>query len=113
MLSHNSIKSQLITKLISKKAFWSYAVPDERIIPDDIIIEKTFTQLDIDDINRLFSIYPYRKIKRVWLERLVIQGDFYKSLNRLIAWMYFDIKKPDRYLNRVINQHYKKLQCLH
>ena len=107
---HKASKGELISKLTENKAFWSYSHVDENIMPDEMLIEKTFVHLDIDDINLMFSIYPYSKIKQVWLERLVPQGDHYRKLNRLLAWMYFDIKKPDRYLNRMINQHNKKLQ---
>ena len=78
-------------------------------IPDDILIEKTLIYLDVEDINRLFMIYPSKKIKSVWRERLIIQGEYYYKLNRLLAWLYFGIKNPDKYLKKTINQHLNKL----
>ena len=109
----NAIRDKLSNKLIESNWFWSNNIIDVDQIPDDILIEKTLVYLDVDDIKLLFKIYPSKKIKQVWLERLVIQGDYYRRLNRLLAWLYFDIKKPDRYLNRIINDHNKKLKCSH
>ena len=97
----------LISKLIKTKRFWSYDVSNNTAIPDEILIEKTLIYLDIDDINLLFSIYPYKKIKQVWLERIAIQGAFFVRLNRFLAWMYFHIKNPDRYLKVIENRHLK------
>ena len=82
---------------------------DDTQVPDEILIEKTLLYLDIEDINKLFTIYPYKKIKQVWRERLVIQGDYFGKLNKLLAWMYFGIKNPEKYIKRTVNQHIHKL----
>ncbi len=108
-----SSKEELSRKLIESNRFWSNEIHIGDDIPDDILIEKSLIYLDIYDINKLFKLYSQSKIKKVWLNRLVVQGDYYNKLNRLIAWMYFDIKNPDKYIKRVVNEHYKKLQCLH
>jgi hypothetical protein len=95
-------------KLIDQHVYWSFDMSNFTQIPDDILIEKTLLYLDIVDINRLFTLFPYKKIKQVWRNRLVIQGDYYRRLNKLLAWMYFDIKNPDQYINRTIQQHLHK-----
>ena len=101
----------ILTKnLIERNSFWSYEVCQNTPIPDDILIEKTLIYLDIDDINKLFTLFPRKRIKQVWRSRMVIQGDYYKRLNKLLAWMYFDIKNPDRYLKTCINQHINKFK---
>ncbi len=97
-------QEQLISKLVLKKRFWSYDLSKGAVIPDDVLIEKTLIYLDIEDINLLFKLYPYKKIKQVWLERLAIQGPFFARLNKLLAWMYFGIKNPDKYLKRIENK---------
>jgi len=104
-------KDILINKLIKKNLFWSYNLQQGDYFPDDLIIEKTLIYLDIDDLNYLFSVYSAKKIKQVWLERLVIQGDYYRKLNRLLAWMYFDVKNPDKYINGILNKHNRELKC--
>lgn len=109
-MKSNNIQNQLLSKLITNHRFWSYDMQKAVDIPDEILIEKTLIYLDIDDINLLFQAFPYKKIKQVWLERLVIQGDYYASLNRLLAWMYFNIKNPDRYLKTIEYKHLKSLQ---
>lgn len=99
----------LSNKLIQGKRFWSFNMPMDMEITDDILIEKSLIYLDIEDINRLFVLFPAKKIKNIWLQRLVIQGEYYYKLNRLLAWLYFDIKNPDKYIKKITNQHFKKL----
>jgi hypothetical protein len=108
----DSIRDILSYKLITANRFWSNDTTDVKQIPDEILIEKTLVYLDIEDINQLFKIFSKKKIKQVWRERLIIQGDYYRTLNRLLAWLYFDVKNPEKYLNRIINNHYKKLRQL-
>lgn len=106
-----TIKEQLSKKLIERNRFWSYNLHPHTVIPDDILIEKTLLYLDIDDINQLFVSFPYKKIKQVWRDRLVIQGAYFGRLNKLLAWMYFDIKNPEKYFKTTITQHIKKWSC--
>ena len=104
----------LIEKLREEKCFWSYA-PDfaESDVPDEIIIEKTLVYLDLDEIKALFELYGKQKVKRVWLERLVPQGDYLYTLNRFFAWFYFKVKQPDKYVKsmetRILNRRIKTL----
>lgn len=103
-------KEILSKKLIERNSFWSFDMPQDTPIPDDILIEKTLIYLDIDDINKLFNLFPSRKIKQVWRNRLVIQGDYYRSLNKLLAWLYFDIKNPEKYIKTTVSQHVNKFK---
>ena len=103
----------LSNKLIRQNSFWAFKTNQDTAIPDDILIEKVLIDLDIEDINRLFTIFPYKKIKQVWRNRLIIQADHYHRLNKLLAWMYFDIKNPDKYINKIIRQHINNFKCLH
>lgn len=105
----DSIKQILLNKLIDQHRFWSINLQSDMEVPDDILIEKSLIYLDIEDINQLFAVFPAPKIKHVWRERLVVQGEYYQKLNRLLAWMYFDVKNPDKYIKRVMKDHLKKL----
>ena len=105
-----NIREILCNKLIDRKGFWSFNMQPGMDIPEDILIEKSLIYLDIEDINRLFVLFPSKKIKTIWIERLVIQGEYYYKLNRLLAWLYFDIKDPDKYIKKIANQHLNKLQ---
>ena len=67
----NMVKEILSKKLIERNSFWSFKMPTE--IPDDILIEKPVIFLDIEDINQLFKLFPPKKIKQIWRDRLVIQ----------------------------------------
>lgn len=94
------IKAFLLDKLKEEKAFWSY---DQRTvtvdsIPDELLIALTLRHLDLDEINLLFEIFSEKTIKEAWINQLVPEGDYLRTLNRFIAWYYFHIKNPDRYL---------------
>ena len=104
------IREQLIRELIKKRVFWSYRKPEPHSIPDDIIIEKTLINLDIEDINKLFLIFPKLKIRNIWNDRLVINDAQFHSMNLLFADLYFNIKDPEGYLERHLHKSNKKLQ---
>ena len=49
------IRNHLCEVLVSKNALWSYDVSSYDAIPDEELIEKCFTQLDMDDIDLMFE----------------------------------------------------------
>jgi hypothetical protein len=90
------IREKIFQKLKRESAFWSYSSPDK--ISDENLIEQTLINLDIDDIERLFLIFPEKKIKQVWEERLVKQEPYYHNLNIFLASVYFNIDSPKQYI---------------
>lgn len=98
------MKSFLFQKLKKNKAFWSYDISENNDCIDELIIEKTLIHLDYTDYQYLFNIYPKSKIKKVWLDNMVVQGNYYYSLNYFIAWFCFGIKNPKRFLKRFEKQ---------
>ncbi|MDR0743679.1 MAG: hypothetical protein LBF05_04920 [Tannerella sp.] len=104
------IKKILYRKLLDEHCFWSYDLTGvtHEDIPDEIIIEKTLLHLDIYEITLLFKYYGHPFVKEVWRERLAVQGDCYRALNRFLALYCFKIKNPDRYLKAVETKHLKK-----
>lgn len=104
-----SIKSELLAKLKQEHCFWSFNEDAISDIPDDMLIEKTLQYLDLEDIEQLFQIYPFRKIKQVWLEHLVPQEEYLYALNRFLAWYYFKAKSPDAYIKSMATRHYNKI----
>ena len=108
-MSSECIKQELLAKLKQEHCFWSYNEDSITEIPDDILIEKTLLHLDLEEINQLFSIYPFEKIKRVWLDCLVPQEDYLYTLNRFLAWYYFKAKKPDAYIKSMATRHLNKM----
>lgn len=105
-----SIRNHLCKVLVSKNAFWSYDISSCDSIPDEEIIEKCFTQLDMDDIDLMFELYTRKRIMQVWRERMAIQGEYMQMLNIMIAMYYFGIKEPEKYLAKVERQHINKLK---
>lgn len=104
------IRQLLKEELVKQRVFWSYKNPEPDLIPDDILIEKTLIDLDIEDINKLFLIFPKRKIKKIWNDKIVINDAQFHSMNLLIALLYFKIKNPEVYLKSCLEKHNKALQ---
>lgn len=110
-MNNVQIHRSLRRKLIKERAFWSYDEGLIKKIPEDVLIEKVLIHLDIDDVLSLFKLYPKRKIQSVWKDRILSQEPMYHGLNRLYAFMLFDIKNPDRYIRDFKNKLYKSRLC--
>lgn len=108
-MSIDAIKQELLSKLKQEHCFWSYNENSIKDIPDDMLIEKTLLHLDLEEINQLFQIYPFKKIKQVWLDYLVPQAEYLYTLNRFFAWYYFKVKKPDTYIKSMATRHLNKM----
>ena len=104
-----SIRNHLCKQLVAKNAFWSYDVNSFDAIPDEEIIEKCFTTLDMEDIGLMFELYSRKYIQEVWQERMAIQGEYMQMLNIMIAMYYFNIKEPEKYLARLEKKHINNL----
>ena len=102
-MSRDVVKQELLAKLKQEHCFWSYNENSIKDIPDDMLIEKTLLHLDLEEINQLFLIYPFNKIKRV------PQAEYLYTLNRFFAWYYFKAKKPDAYIKSMATRHLNKM----
>ena len=103
-----NIKNELVRQLLEINAFWSYTNISAENISEEELIEKTFIYLDLKDINRLFELYSREYIRKVWRDKMAVQGDYLFDLNVMIALYYFDIKQPEKYLKRVERKHIKQ-----
>ena len=103
------LRKRLEKKLFEENAFWSYNKSSINIIPDNEFIEKVLLHLDIEDVQALFSLFPKKKIQKVWQELVLSREPLYHNLNRLYAFLLFDIKNPDRYIRYYKNKHIKSI----
>lgn len=101
MNSKDDIRNELIEKLFVSKAFWSYSNVQIEDISDSLLIQKVMENLDIPDIQKLFSLYKKNFIRRVWKKELVLQDPYYRSLNLLLAKLFFNINNPESYIANV------------
>jgi len=108
----NKLRQSLFRKLKRENAFWSYN-PESvtlRNCGDEALIYNTLIHLDIEEINQLFSIYDKSKIQEVWEMELCIQGDFYRRLNKFLAYCYFNIDNPKKYIRKIERKHQKVIE---
>jgi hypothetical protein len=103
-MDKQSIKNGLIDKLIKEKSFWSYSLPSKDQVDDDTLIEKSLLDLDIDDFNLLFKVFPREKIKKVWENNILVLDPYYQNLNVFFGWFYFDIDDIDKHLKKILKQ---------
>ena len=104
----NDIRPFLIAKLKQEHRLWSYENDSIQDIPDDVLVELVMLYLDIDEINMLFQLFDYKKVKRAWIENVVAQGERYYNLNYFFAWYYFHAKQPRRYVKAMATRQLNK-----
>jgi len=102
------IKPFLIEKLKQQHCLWSYENYSIQDIPDDVLVELVMLYLDIDEINLLFQLFGYKKMKRAWIENVVAQGNRYYNLNIFFAWYYFHAKRPRSYVKAMATRQLNK-----
>jgi hypothetical protein len=103
-VNKDQLKKILTEKLKRENLFWSFDQSSLSEIPDNILIEKVLLHLDIDDIKLLFRLFPEKEIKSVWKESMLSQEPMYHQMNRLYAFLFFEIKNPDRYIRDFKNK---------
>ena len=102
------LREELFGQILKANAFWSYDHVSAENIADEDLIEKTFIYLDLVDIAKLFELFRREYVRKIWRERMVIQGDYLFNLNVMIALYYFDIERPEKYLKRVEREHLRQ-----
>lgn len=103
------LRDELFEKLKQAHAFWSYDEVEKSDFPNELLIENVFVHLDIDDISKLFELFPKNYVQKVWRENMAVQGEYLFDLNVMIALVFFHIKKPEEYIRRQELLHLKKL----
>jgi hypothetical protein len=108
-VNHKQLRKRLEKKLIEGNAFWSYDKSSIVVIPDDVLIEKVLLHLDIEDVQALFFLFPKKEIKKVWQDVVLPREPLYHNINKLYAFMFFDIEHADRYIRYYKNKHIKSI----
>ncbi|MCS7028108.1 MAG: hypothetical protein NZ519_05025 [Bacteroidia bacterium] len=89
-------KKQLIEKLCSIGAFWSYDL-SSCIVPDEVLIETALRWGDVEEISALFRIFPKTLVRKVWQEKLIPDIRL-QAHNYYLARIFFNIQNPQRYI---------------
>lgn len=107
-VNSKQIRKRLEKKLIVK-SFWSYNKSSIVVIPDEVLIEKVLLHLDIEDVQALFYLFPKKDIKKVWQDLVLPRDPLYRNINKLYAFMFFNIEDPDRYIRHYKNKYIKSI----
>lgn len=94
-------KRELSQYLYDKGALWSYKKNRLSILHDTELIEKSLIHLELEEMDMLFDIFPYEKIKQVWIENMVPCDDYYGTLNMVLAYFFFDVKNYRKFRKEV------------
>lgn len=111
IINENRLRIELTEKLKKEHVFWSVDLSSLSDIPDEVLIEKTLLHLDIEDVKSLFVLFPQSRIKALWKEKMLSQEPMYHQLNRLYAFLFFNLKDPDRYIRNYVNTKHRSIQC--
>lgn len=106
-----NIRARLVDCLIADNVFWSYDGVIADMIDDETLISKTLQYLDLDEINDLFQLFTKAQIKKVWLDMLIPQGEYLYTLNKFLAWYYFDAKCPGKYVKEMETKFMNKVSA--
>ena len=109
---NENARKQLFRKLKKENCFWSYDVSKMRSIYDESLIEYVLLYLDIKDIDQIFLLFGYKKVKRVWLDRVAPQGEMFRPYNILYAWYYFGAKRPEAYVKSIETRHMNRIMAV-
>lgn len=94
----SEIKQYLTKRLIEENCFWSFDKSSAQELSDWNLIKYSLINLDLDDIKHLFSIFPKKLIKQVWIRELIPQGDYLRNMNLCFALLFFNAKRPKSYV---------------
>ena len=103
------VKAYLLRKLKEENQLWSYDVSKMESVSDEALIEHVLLYLDIQEINMLFPLFGYKKVKQVWLDSVAPLGAMFREINVLYAWYYFRAKKPEAYVKSIETRHINKM----
>ena len=93
-------------RVMAPLAFWSFEPKEiEKGLPDKVLIEAVLLHGNDPLRKRLLGIFDLSEIKKVWEERLIIQGPRLQILNRKIAKDIFGISDPSEFIRRSYRKH--------
>lgn len=104
--SHTDLQKKLLEQLEKNSAFWSYDLGEQggANIPDELLIEQTLLQGDVEQLFLLFELFPETQIRTVWENKLV-PHEKYRSINHYLGLFFFQIKEISSFLNQRIVAH--------
>lgn len=102
-------KKDFISKLRKQNIFWSY--DKASVLSDELIIEQTLIYADVVDIQNLFLIFQFSKIKNVW-EQKIVPDMRYLKLNYYLGKIFFNIRNIEAFLKKknLANSRYEKIR---
>mgnify|MGYP000037290200 CR=1 FL=1 len=88
-MSVDVIKQELLSKLKQELASGRTMKIQSKIFRIIMLIEKTLLHLDLEEISQLFLVYPFKKIKQVWLDYLIPQEEYLYTFEPFFCMVLF------------------------
>ena len=87
-------------KIVAEKGFlWSYKIDNLDNFPDAILIEQVLRYGDVPEIMQLFRLFDDKKIKKVWIEKLLPDNRL-KAHNYYLARVFFYMDEPEKFFEQ-------------
>ncbi|MDO9152841.1 MAG: hypothetical protein Q7U47_03890 [Paludibacter sp.] len=102
-------KHKLFNLLIKNGAFWSFKNVEFKNVSDVDLVANALLYLNQNEIELLIKSYSKSFLKKVWLEKVIIQDPYFHKRNVESAKKLFAIKNPERYITLRINKYYRQL----
>lgn len=94
-------KRELSQYLFDKGALWSYKKNRRAILHDKELIVTSLSYLELEEMDMLFDIFPYEEVRRVWIEEMVPNDQYYGILNKMLAYLFFGVKDYKKFKEEV------------
>ena len=102
-LDENIVKKKigLSQCLYFKNVLWSYRRNKHARLQDNDLIVTSLTYLELEEMDMLFDIFSYDKVKQVWVEKMVSHDDYYGVLNKMLAYLIFGVKNYNKFREEI------------
>lgn len=101
-------KRELTQYLYDMGVLWSYRIDVDTILSDKELIVTSLTYLDLEEMDLIFDIFPYKTVRQIWIEEM-LPSDYDTVLNKMLAYIYFGVKNFNDFRKKVCGKKEEKI----
>lgn len=84
-------KRELTQYLYDMGVLWSYRIDVDTILSDKELIVTSLTYLDLEEMDLIFDIFPYKTVRQIWIEEM-LPSEYDTVLNKMLAYILWSEK---------------------